>query len=78
MTMKVSQICTFLVLIANLFDIFWQGTKYKLWIPEDAGMIIRCMAENYNEGEEKIQECRDCFKNIGDVMSETGAYESIL
>jgi len=39
---------------------------------EDAGMIIRCMAENYNEGEEKIQECRDCFKNIGDVMSETG------
>jgi len=39
---------------------------------EDAGMIIRCMAENYKAGEEQIQACRDCFKNIGDLMSETG------
>merc|ERR1711971_961652 len=38
---------------------------------EDAGTIIRCMAENFGQ-DDKIQECRDCFKALGkDVMSET-------
>merc|ERR1712032_122116 len=38
---------------------------------EDPGTIIRCMAENFGQ-DDKIQECRDCFKALGkDVMSET-------
>ena len=38
---------------------------------EDAGTMIRCMAENFGQ-DDKIQECRDCFKALGkDVMSET-------
>jgi len=40
---------------------------------EDKGTIIRCMAENWKEGEAQIQACRDCFKAIGgDYLSETG------
>jgi len=36
---------------------------------EDPGTIIRCMAENFGQ-EDRIQECRDCFKNLeGEFMS---------
>ena len=30
------------------------------------------MAENYQAGEEQIQACRQCFKDVGDLMSEEG------
>jgi len=36
------------------------GKKEK----EDASTIIRCMAENWKEGEAQIQACRDCFKAV--------------
>merc|ERR1712051_1095586 len=40
---------------------------------EDHGTIIRCMAENYLEGEEKIKACRECFKKVGkNPFSEQG------
>jgi len=40
---------------------------------EDHGTIIRCMAENYKEGEETIQACRECFKKVGkNPLSEQG------
>jgi len=36
---------------------------------EDPGTIIRCMAENFGQ-DDRIQECRDCFKNLeGEFMS---------
>merc|ERR1712106_325713 len=31
---------------------------------EDPSTIIRCMAENWQKGEEQIQACRDCFKAV--------------
>merc|ERR1712106_525131 len=31
---------------------------------EDPSTIIRCMAENWQQGEEQIQACRDCFKAV--------------
>jgi len=39
---------------------------------EDRGMIIRCMAENYQNGEETIKACTDCFKNVGNLETEAG------
>ena len=36
---------------------------------EDPGTMIRCMAENFGQ-DDRIQECRDCFKNLeGEFMS---------
>jgi len=39
---------------------------------EDHGTIIRCMAENYMNGEETIKECRKCFQAVGNPLSEEG------
>jgi len=39
---------------------------------EDHGTIIRCMAENYKDGEEKIMDCRRCFQDVGNPLSEEG------
>jgi len=33
-------------------------------VKEDPGTIIRCMAENWKNGESQIMECRNCFKNL--------------
>ena len=47
--------------------------KYCILVAEDPSIIIRCLAENwkYEDGteginEKAIQECRDCFKDIGE------------
>jgi len=42
---------------------------------EDHGTIIRCMAESFwsGKGEENIEACRECFKNVGkNPLSEEG------
>jgi len=39
---------------------------------EDPGTIIRCMAENWKNGEPQIKACRDCFKAVGNPLSEEG------
>jgi len=39
---------------------------------EDPGTIIRCMAENWEKGEEQIKACRDCFKAVGNPLSAEG------
>jgi hypothetical protein len=39
---------------------------------EDPGTIIRCMAENWQNGEDQIKACRDCFKAVGNPFSEEG------
>jgi len=39
---------------------------------EDPSIIMRCMAENIKTGEEQIQACRDCFKKVESLETETG------
>merc|ERR1711874_919459 len=41
---------------------------------EDHGTIIRCMAESYwsGKGEDTIKACRECFKGVGNPLSEEG------
>jgi len=39
---------------------------------DDPGMIIRCMAENWNGGESQIKACRKCFRQVGNPLSEKG------
>jgi len=39
---------------------------------EDPGTIIRCMAENWKKGEDQIKACRDCFKAVGNPLSDEG------
>merc|ERR1711976_768203 len=57
------------ILFGHSSSVFDARKKSK----EDPGMIIRCMAENYEAGEEQIAACRDCFKVIGeDLLTETG------
>ena len=41
-----------------------QSVSQNLTTLEDASTIIRCMAENWKEGEAQIQACRDCFKAV--------------
>jgi len=48
------------------------GRRQQRKSKEDHGTIIRCMAENYQEGEKAILDCRQCWQDVGNPLSEEG------
>ena len=54
--------------------IFYDSLGSLILSVEDHATIIRCMAESYwsGKGEDTIKACRECFKGVGNPLSEEG------
>ena len=48
--------------VKNHIKIMSMSVEDDVLAKEDPGTILRCMAENYQAGEEQIKACRQCFQ----------------
>jgi len=73
---QVSVLCspTIMKIYVALLMVLTVAVSGKRKGKEDHGTIIRCMAESYwsGKGEDTIKACRECFKGVGNPLSEEG------